>query len=619
MAPWVHKGTSTMKPVAAVAKSDRREALLSVARDAVATGKGTLAVAAFEKLCAAEPRNSALWLALAQAQRFIEFNDEAARTLTLALRTAPRDIAIARELSCLLQSCRLETPEVLDPDGLLAAFHHQGIDHDVVARAATDYLVAATPFGQLVLSASDEGGSTANAALRSPRASGLTHPLLHAALVNGVNKRYDVERLFIAIRRALLTANADDLVQKDIFGFCLSLIQQCWNNEHVFVVDTDEKALLEKLAEGWSRVGSSDGVSSSHLKTLIMLLLYRPFADVISLDETPDRLKAVKPKALGQLLVDKLLQEQGMRQTALSIKSALNVEDTGAITTDVAGHYEQNPYPRWTTFHRPDDESAHGWLGTLCKPDEIAFLDRPFHVLIAGAGTGRHALTSAICYGPRATVLAVDLSRASLGYAATKAAEMAVTNVQFLQADLHAFETPLAPFDIIEAVGVLHHTADPFHAWARLLSKLKVGGLMRIGLYSAVSRRNIAALRASPAFPNGAVSDDEARRYRARLAGSTEGQSLVNSDDFYALSDFRDLALNAHEVQLTLPEIEAFMQENGLTLQGFTNGHKLWPLFQARFEHASWPGRLDQWWQFEQENPRAFDAMYQFVCRLKSA
>ena len=67
---------------------------------------------------------------------------------------------------------------------------------------------------------------------------------------------------------------------------------------------------------------------------------------------------------------------------------------------------------------------------------ETAFLDRPCEVLIAGCGTGQQAVQAALAYGPQARVLAIDLSAASLAYAARMAERFGARNVAFAQADL---------------------------------------------------------------------------------------------------------------------------------------------------------------------------------------
>ena len=61
------------------------------------------------------------------------------------------------------------------------------------------------------------------------------------------------------------------------------------------------------------------------------------------------------------------------------------------------------------------------------------------------------------------------LSEASLAYALRKTRELGLTNLKYASADILAFDGAGQTFDLIEASGVLHHLADPFAAWRRLV------------------------------------------------------------------------------------------------------------------------------------------------------
>ena len=95
----------------------------------------------------------------------------------------------------------------------------------------------------------------------------------------------------------------------------------------------------------------------------------------------------------------------------------------------------------------------------------------------------------------RARVLAVDLSLASLCYAGRQTRALGRNAIQYAQADIMKLPSIGATFDIIEASGVLHHLADPFAGWRVLLSMLRPGGIMLLGLYSETARRDIVAAR----------------------------------------------------------------------------------------------------------------------------
>jgi SAM-dependent methyltransferase len=244
-------------------------------------------------------------------------------------------------------------------------------------------------------------------------------------------------------------------------------------------------------------------------------------------------------------------------------------------------------------------------------------MDQPYDVLIAGAGTGQHALQSAAGYGENARVLAIDLSAASLAYAERRRRDLGVANVELTVADILDLDTLERSFDVIECIGVLHHMADPWSGWNALLRSLKPHGLMYVGLYSATARRSLAALRDEPGYPGSGCSDSDARGYRAELlrrADDAPGGDLKRSRNFWNLSEFRDLVLHECEHRMTLPEIERYLADNALVFRGFTLGRDVLEAFARAHPEAPWPGRLADWQHFEAEHPRTFETMYRFWC-----
>ena len=164
--------------------------------------------------------------------------------------------------------------------------------------------------------------------------------------------------------------------------------------------------------------------------------------------------------------------------------------------------------------------------------------------------------------------------------------------------------------DLIEAVGVLHHLADPFAGWRKLLSFLKPGGFMNIGLYSRTARQDVAAAR-SFLSGHGLVAHDisEARR---RLIEAGSFATIAERPDFYTTSNCRDLLFHVCEHQLDLGEVATFLQENSLNLLGFWAEAPVLAAYQRRFPDDPAAINLDHWRDFEAENPHSFSGMYQF-------
>ena len=171
------------------------------------------------------------------------------------------------------------------------------------------------------------------------------------------------------------------------------------------------------------------------------------------------------------------------------------------ISRLVQNQYEENPYPRWVRM--PQVEKAATITAYLRRKFPLAAFqsgsgEQITEFLSAGCGTGQLALD--IAQGVAARVLAVDLSLASLGYARRKAQEFSLTTIEFCAS---GFAGTAHHRPQLRCRGMFRSAAPfgrPFAGWRALLSLLRPGGFMLVGLYSELARRGIV----------------EARRYIAR-------------------------------------------------------------------------------------------------------
>ena len=233
---------------------------------------------------------------------------------------------------------------------------------------------------------------------------------------------------------------------------------------------------------------------------------------------------------------------------------------------------------------------------------------------IDGCGTGRDAIFVARQFRG-ARVLAIDLSSTSLSYAQRKTRELQVPNVEYAQADILELGNVARTFDFIGAVGVLHHLADPFEGWRVLLSRLRPGGFMCLGLYSALARAPVARAREFIAARGFAGTPADIRRFRQDVVDSDtspEIRSLTRSRDFYSMSECRDLAFNVLERPVTLGEIESFLAALRLHFLGFELDPRVLDRYRERFADDSRATNLGNWARFEADNPHTFTAMYKF-------
>lgn len=569
----------------------------------------------FSRAAHNEKRDASPHLNLAIVQEQMGEADLAAQALTRALRISPGHARAGRRLAKLTDRYVIENAGLLDPVGLRNALRQEGLDRQPLGVLAFACLKGGDAFAGAFGLMEANGAEQAASALLSPTlAPALRNPLFLTALETGVNTDPEWERLLTALRQAvLLDIDDSQFANRELWTFARALLRQCINNEYVFARSARETATLEALSiERGALLAGDPGAG----RTLLKLSLYQPLEACIGDSLSPTEQTAIKPHILRDVVVAYMGEREREREFAAEVASPRPLGDE--TSRRVASQYESSPYPRWRSFAVPESGAARRLLEQFAPVPELAFLDADFDVLIAGAGTGQHALRSAIAYGQRARVLAIDLSKASLGYAARMAQAYGVDNVEFLQADILDLDELPRGFDIIECAGVLHHMAEPFRGGGILAGKLKPGGMMFIGLYSAVSRKNLKALRDDPEYPGPGCDDAAARAFRHTLMtrrGGEAGRELTASADFYTLSDFRDLVLHESELQLTLPEIEAFLARNGLEFRGFMLPPEKLAAFAEAFPGDPLPGSLANWWRFEQDNPSLFDAMYQFWCR----
>ncbi|RIA47734.1 class I SAM-dependent methyltransferase [Dichotomicrobium thermohalophilum] len=555
----------------------------------------------FEKAHRTEPRNAAPLVKLARTQERIGEIDAAIANLTRAVKLKPDDDTATRSLSRIVRIFGLDEYSDLDPAGLKAALAAPNVDRQRLSEVAIAYLrdarglVAQTDPSALVVK------RTADV---------LAEPLLHRALASGVNKSIDVEWLLTGLRRALLLdVPAERFTDRDLFAFAVALAQQCQLNDHVFRTTPEEDEQLASLEIDWPAVKDGDADAG---RLLLLHLLYAPVREVAAPHLSPADCQKMRPKALGEMLKPLLEAETQRAQIAEKIPMLGAIDDP--VSKKVAAQYQTSPYPRWTSLHMPARGRARRTLSRFFPDARLGFLDEPFEALIAGAGTGQQAIASATSYGPAARVTAIDLSRPSLAYGQWMAQRLGVDNVTFAQADILSLPADSGPYHIIEAVGVLHHMADPFAGWRALLDRLAPGGLMLVGLYSKVSRANLGPVREHPAYPGPGCTDAEARAFRAALIEDRTDETLFDSQDFYTLNEFRDLVLHPQEVSFSLDEIASFLDEQKLQFAGFALPGLVVRTFLQTFPDSPWPGRLEDWAAFERENPRTFDGMYTFWC-----
>jgi tetratricopeptide (TPR) repeat protein/SAM-dependent methyltransferase len=438
--------------------------------------------------------------------------------------------------------------------------------------------------------------------------------LLQSLLVSAPLSNIEFEQLltnlrFIFLEYATTVINqCEEESNGDLVFYC-ALARQCFINEYVFAYTDEELARAKQLRERLA-----NGLAEKLPVPTAWLIAVAAYFPLTSLPDMDALLNQSWPDSMAALI------EQQVKEPLLEQRYRSSIRRVTAIDNDVSRlvqeQYEENPYPRWVKvpictktftvdayFRQKFPNSAYVPLG---KNDGV-------NILIAGCGTGRHAIYTAQFFRG-AKVFAVDLSLTSLGYAKRKTDEIGLGNIEYAQADIMRLGAIEQKFDIIESVGVLHHLADPEAGLQELLKLLRPNGFMRLGLYSNLARQDVVAGRSYIKENRYAANAEDIRKCRQELMAGKNAEKfkkLSLFSDFYGMSGCRDLLFHVQEHRYTLPQIKRNIEMLGLRFIGFDNEY-IAKKYMARFSDDPSRTNLDNWHLLESENPYMFAGMYQF-------
>jgi 2-polyprenyl-3-methyl-5-hydroxy-6-metoxy-1,4-benzoquinol methylase len=433
---------------------------------------------------------------------------------------------------------------------------------------------------------------------------------LQSALETTIIRGATLELFLTQLRLTLLDlvdAEISDpaVVDDNVVSLFCALAQQCFLNEYVYAQSDQETQRAGRLRDRLLQSLSAGSEISPLLPAAVGA--YVPLHSLPSAQSLLDRRWPASVADLLRLQVREPLEEAA---DAPLIPALTPVENETSLR--VMQQYAESPYPRWV-FNplAPFRDKLRAEAAAAGAGHE--------EILIAGCGTGEHPFDVAQ-KSPMARILAIDLSRPSLAYARRKSREEALANIDYAQADILKLGAIGRSFDRIEAVGVLHHLADPKAGWRVLVSLLRPNGVMRIGLYSKTARRPLIEAQAIIANEGYRATTDGIRAIRQRIVrerNDTRWNLLVSTVDFYSMSGCRDILFNVMEHRLTLPEIAACLDEFGLAFVGFELDPIVIEAFRKQYPGEGAALNLDHWNAFEAANPQTFRNMYVFSARKK--
>ena len=418
----------------------------------------------------------------------------------------------------------------------------------------------------------------------------------------------ELEAIFMDMRAILLLSINEIKSSPKVLRFQSALALQCFTNEYIYSQsDKESSALVVLEAEVSEALSKGDQPKS---QSILCLASYKALNQYkwSNLLNSHANIEEVFTRQIFEPNQENLLKSD--------IPALHNITNT--VSSKVKKQYEENPYPRWVN------------VGLRLKPAsffkatkglELRLFDKTINdvqapnILIAGCGTGQHSISTASRF-KNARVLAVDLSMSSLAYAKRKTEELGIQNIDYMQADILELGKLNRKFNIIESSGVLHHMDEPIAGWRVLTDCLEPGGLMKIGLYSGLARQNILRMRKEINQSAIGSSDAAMKSFRSSVTNSSKEQykKIQSSNDFYSMSELRDLLFHVQEHLFTIPQLKDCLSELGLRFCGFEANRIVRDFKLVNFGEDDLYN-LDKWNIYEEANPHCFIGMYQFWCQ----
>ncbi|MBN3924253.1 class I SAM-dependent methyltransferase [Nostoc sp. NMS4] len=257
------------------------------------------------------------------------------------------------------------------------------------------------------------------------------------------------------------------------------------------------------------------------------------------------------------------------------------MSDSQTVSAAVAKLYNTYPFPPEALLDEPPP--GYNWRWNWLAAHNFCTGQKPqkqdIRILDAGCGTGV-GTEYLVHLNPQASVVGIDLSSGALAVAKERCQRSGANRVEFHHLSLFDVEQLPGEFDLINCVGVLHHTPDPIRGIQALAKKLAPGGLMHIFVYGELGRWEIQLMQKAIALIQGDKKGDYrdgvqvGRQIFASLPENNrivkydkQRWSLENNKDEY----FADMYVHPQEIDYNIETLFELIDASGLDFIGFSN------------------------------------------------
>lgn len=435
-----------------------------------------------------------------------------------------------------------------------------------------------------------------------------------------------MEKCLTVLRAELTAAHPDQsglcseegLLNEAAFDILIALASQCFLNAYAF----HETETEVRAAEGLRHKVEAAIANGADIEPCDFALFaaYRPLHKVSGIETALrlDSLTDTERRRIEDLMALQVHAPQ-LEQSIRSEIPALTPID-GGVSVEVQHQYEENPYPTWSGASWSSNDFPVGFRQSFPTPQPLP-QDTTNRVLIAGCGTGQHALIYSLAK-PHAHITAMDLSLSSLAYGERNKRELdpVMKNVTFYHGDILRLVEAGQTFDEISCMGVLHHLYNPLEGLKALKAVYSGKGDFQLAVYTESGRQDVVAgikLREQEGLSTGPA---DIRRFRKRvyeLDAEHPAKSLIRYHDFYSLDALRDLVFNVQEHRYTLASLSDLIAAAGFDVEELKIKPRTWKKLRHKALDQSEPRTLMDWHALEQEVPGIFGSMYTVTLSIK--
>lgn len=257
------------------------------------------------------------------------------------------------------------------------------------------------------------------------------------------------------------------------------------------------------------------------------------------------------------------------------------MSDTQKVSAAVAKLYDTYPFPPEPILDEPPP--GYNWRWNWLTAYNFCTGMKPRHkdIRILDAGCGSGVGTEYLVHlNPEAQVVGIDLSAGTLEVARERCQRSGANRVEFKQLSLFDVEQLPGEFDLINCVGVLHHTNDPIRGIQALAKKLAPGGLFHIFVYGELGRWEIQLMQKAIALLQGEKRGDyrdgvqvgrqifsSLPEYNRIIRREKERWALENQRD----ENFADMYVHPQEIDYNINTLFELIDASGLEFVGFSN------------------------------------------------